>query len=60
MFESENEDELVRAILEFKIGDKSKLKEMSAAVFGYDAISAQVLTAYKEGLRRIESTRNRA
>jgi len=60
VFESENEDDLVRAILEFKVRDKSKLQEMSADVFGYEAISAQVVTAYEEGLRRIEPTKNRA
>ena len=60
VFESQNEDELVQEILEFKRRDRSKLKEKSASVFGYSAISTEVVNAYIEGLKRIDPTKNRA
>lgn len=60
VFESQNEDELVQVILDFEVKDKSILKKKSASVFGYSAISTEVVNVYIEGLKRIDPTKNRA
>lgn len=60
LLESVHEDELVEAILDFKLPNKKILKEFARSTFGYDVISSQVINFYREGLNQIATTRHPA
>ena len=48
IFESENEDELVQALLAFEKKDKHSLRSRAEKIFGYEAVANLMISAYKE------------
>ena len=48
IFESENEEELVQALLAFEKKDKHTLRLRAERIFGYEAVANLMISAYKE------------